>query len=47
MILAMLWCAALAGFAMSSIYSLAVLLLFIAGFMDLSLQLRWRRRWCN
>lgn len=36
MILAMLWCAALAGFAMSSIYSLAVLLLFIAGFMDLS-----------
>jgi MFS family permease len=36
MILAMFWCAALAGFAMSSIYSLAVLLLFIAGFMDLS-----------
>jgi MFS family permease len=36
MILAMLWCAALAGFAMSSIYSLAVLLLFVAGFMDLS-----------
>jgi MFS family permease len=36
MILAMLWCAALAGFAMSSFYSLAVLLLFIAGFMDLS-----------
>ncbi|HEY5760892.1 MAG TPA: MFS transporter [Steroidobacter sp.] len=36
MILAMLWCVALAGFAMSSIYSLAVLLLFVAGFMDLS-----------
>ncbi|HEY0940859.1 MAG TPA: MFS transporter [Steroidobacter sp.] len=36
MILAMGWCIALAGFAMSSIYSLAVLLLFVAGFMDLS-----------
>ncbi|HEY0682568.1 MAG TPA: MFS transporter [Steroidobacter sp.] len=36
MILAILWCGALAGFAMSSFYSLAVLLLFIAGFMDLS-----------
>jgi MFS family permease len=36
MILAMFWCVALAGFAMSSIYSLAVLLLFVAGFMDLS-----------
>jgi len=36
MILAMFWCVALAGFAMSSVYSLAVLLLFIAGFMDLS-----------
>jgi MFS family permease len=36
MLLAMGWCIALAGFAMSSIYSLAVALLFIAGFMDLS-----------
>lgn len=36
MILAILWCVSLAGFAMSSIYSLAVILLFIAGFMDLS-----------
>lgn len=36
MILAMCWCGALAGFALSSFYSLAVLLLFIAGFMDLS-----------
>jgi MFS family permease len=36
MILAMCWCGALAGFALSSLYSLAVLLLFVAGFMDLS-----------
>lgn len=36
MFLAIGWCVALAGFAMSSIYSLAVLLLFVAGFMDLS-----------
>jgi MFS family permease len=36
MILAILWCVALAGFAMSSFYTLAVLLLFVAGFMDLS-----------
>ena len=34
--LAMVWCVALAGFAMSSFYLLAVLLLFVAGFMDLS-----------
>jgi MFS family permease len=36
MILAILWCGALAGFALSSFYTLAVLLLFVAGFMDLS-----------
>lgn len=36
MILAMGWCIALAGFALSSFYTLAVLLLFVAGFMDLS-----------
>jgi MFS family permease len=36
MVLAMLWCCALAGFALSSFYSLAVLLLFIAGFVELS-----------
>jgi MFS family permease len=35
-ILAMLWCLALAGFAMTSLYVLALLLLFIAGFMELS-----------
>jgi MFS family permease len=35
-VLAMLWCAALAGFALSSFYSLAVLLLFVAGFVELS-----------
>ena len=36
MVLAMLWCCAMAGFALSSFYSLAVLLLFIAGFVELS-----------
>lgn len=36
MILAMCWCVALAGFALSSVYYVAVLLLFVAGFMDLS-----------
>ncbi|MDY6944135.1 MAG: MFS transporter [Pseudomonadota bacterium] len=36
MILAIMWCGALAGFALSSFYTLAVLLLFVAGFMDLS-----------
>jgi MFS family permease len=36
MILAMLYCCAMAGFAMSSFYSLAVLLLFVAGFVELS-----------
>jgi MFS family permease len=36
MILAIGWCLALAGFAMSPFYSLAVLLLFVAGVMDLS-----------
>jgi MFS family permease len=35
-ILAMCWCCALAGFALSSVYLVAVLLLFVAGFMDLS-----------
>lgn len=34
--LAMLWCCALAGFAMSSFYSLALLMLFVAGFVELS-----------
>jgi MFS family permease len=34
--LAMLWCCALAGFALSPFYSLAVLLLFVAGFVELS-----------
>jgi MFS family permease len=36
MVLAMLYCCAMAGFALSSFYSLAVLLLFIAGFVELS-----------
>jgi len=35
-ILAMLWCTALGAFAMTSHYALALLLLFIAGFMELS-----------
>ena len=34
--LAMLWCAALTGFALSKSYPLALLLLFIAGFLELS-----------
>jgi MFS family permease len=34
--LAMLWCCSLIGFAMSSIYSLALLMLFVAGFVELS-----------
>jgi MFS family permease len=34
--LAMLWCASLIGFAMSSFYSLALLMLFVAGFVELS-----------
>jgi MFS family permease len=36
LILAIGWCLALAGFALSPFYSLAVLLLFVAGVMDLS-----------
>lgn len=36
MVLAMLYCCAMAGFALSSFYSLAVLLLFVAGFVELS-----------
>jgi len=35
-VLALLWCCALAGFALSSWYSLALLMLFIAGFVELS-----------
>ena len=35
-VLAMLWCAALAGFAVIKIYPLALALLFIAGFLELS-----------
>jgi MFS family permease len=35
-ILAMIWCAALIGFARASIYALAVSLLFIAGFTELA-----------
>jgi MFS family permease len=35
-ILAMLWCCALAGFARSSTYAVAITLLFIAGFMELA-----------
>jgi MFS family permease len=35
-ILAMLYCCAMAGFALSSFYWLAVLLLFVAGFVELS-----------
>jgi MFS family permease len=35
-ILAMIWCAALFGFARSNIYALAISLLFIAGFVELA-----------
>src|SRR5262245_26908605 len=35
-ILAMLWCVALAGFALSTSYALALALLFVAGFLELS-----------
>ena len=35
-ILAMIWCAALIGFARSNIYALAISLLFIAGFVELA-----------
>lgn len=35
-ILAMLWCLAIAGFAASSVYPLALALLFVAGFLELS-----------
>jgi MFS family permease len=35
-LLAIVWCCALAGFAMTSLYPLALLLLFMAGFVELS-----------
>ena len=35
-ILAMIWCCALAGFALASLYSLAIALLLVAGFVELS-----------
>ena len=35
-LLGILWCAALAGFALAPVYPLAVLLLFCAGFLELS-----------
>ena len=35
-ILAMIWCAALIGFARSNVYALAISLLFIAGFVELA-----------
>jgi MFS family permease len=35
-VLAMLWCCAIAAFAMTSFYPLALVLLFIAGFLELS-----------
>jgi MFS family permease len=35
-ILAMVWCVALIGFAMSSLYPVALALLFVAGFVELS-----------
>ena len=34
-ILAMIWCCALVGFAQSNVYSIALVLLFIAGFVEL------------
>jgi MFS family permease len=36
LVLAMIWCAALAGFALSSFYPVAVALLVVAGFVELS-----------
>jgi MFS family permease len=36
LVLAMVWCGALAGFAMSSFYPIAVALLVVAGFVELS-----------
>ena len=36
LVLAMVWCAALAGFAMSTFYPIAVALLAVAGFVELS-----------
>jgi MFS family permease len=36
LVLAMVWCAALAGFAMASFYPVAVALLVVAGFVELS-----------
>jgi len=36
LVLAMLWCCALGGFAYASFYPLALLLLFVAGFLELS-----------
>jgi MFS family permease len=35
-ILAFMWCAALASFALTSVYQLALLLLFVAGFVELA-----------
>ena len=35
-VLAMIWCCALAGFAMSGFYGLSIALLFVAGFVELS-----------
>lgn len=35
-VLAMIWCCALGAFALSPFYSLALMLLFVAGFMELS-----------
>jgi hypothetical protein len=36
LVLAMVWCCALAGFAMSTFYPIAVALLVVAGFVELS-----------
>jgi MFS family permease len=36
LVLAMVWCAALAGFAVASFYPVAVTLLVVAGFVELS-----------
>ena len=36
MVLAMVWCGALAGFAMTSVYPIAIALLLVAGFVELS-----------
>ena len=45
-VLACLWCCALAAFAIARIYPLALVLLFTAGFFELP-STPWRKPWCS